>query len=484
MGTGGQGGGSGRLVRVLRIGGAILLPALATGVGSLVPAKSSSSPTDAAMLYLLSVVGAALVAGLAGGLVASVESFLGLNFFFTPPLRTFAVAKSDDLLALIVFLVVSVLVATLLAKTLAQRARAERGEREALLLYRNSSHLLGGEPLPTALGQFARDMVELFGLARCEVSTLGPPDAPDLAASAGAAIGPGVAGVTLPLRTERGIFGQVVVYPQSPGGLEERQVALAGAFAGQVALAVEAAILAEQTRRSQADAEAARVRAALFSSVTHDLRTPLAAIKASATSLLDGDVIFDAAQRTDLLQTIAEESDHLNRLIANLLGLSRLRAGALVPEKTAAPVEDVIEGAVNRLRKRWRGVAIRIQGSDTIPPVPMDLLQIDQVVSNLVENAVKFRGNDQPVEVAAAARDGWVEVTVADHGPGIPTGERERVFEEFYRRGAGAVEGGVGLGLAISRAIVEAHGGSMWVADTAGGGATVGFRLPLSRAAS
>lgn len=495
--------GKSRLRGLLRLGAAAALVALATGLASIPPFKAGATTTDAAMIYLLSVVGAALVAGLPGGLLASLLSFLGLNFFFTPPLRTFAVAKSQDLLALIVFLVVAVLVATLLTKTLSQRTRAERAAHEANLLHQISSRLLGGAPLATALDLFARDMVELFSLAGCEVVTDGLGDLQpggELRARAGSV----TAGrpLTLPLRTDRGSFGEVRVVA-GPGGLQEPELSLARAFAGQVALAVEATVLAERTRRSQADAEASRVRAALFSSVTHDLRTPLAAIKASATSLQDAGVTFDSAQRAALLATIAEEADRLNRLIANLLSLSRLRAGALVPEKTAAPVQDVIEAAVARLRRRWKdasaagggpgsgapNILIHVQG-DSIPPVPMDLLQIDQVVSNLVENAVGYAGIAQPVEVGVAAvpQDSrgaapqWVEVLVADHGPGIPAADRERVFEEFFRRDTARGQGGVGLGLAISRAIVEVHGGSMWACETPGGGATVGFRLPVASA--
>jgi len=320
-------------------------------------------------------------------------------------------------------------------------------------------------------------MVELFSLAGAEVSTLGLDGALDLTASAGAAPSSGGPGTVVPLRTERGTFGQVTVYPRPGGRFEERQVELAAAFAGQLALAVEAAMLAEKTRRSQAQAESNRVRAALFSSVTHDLRTPLAAIKAGATSLLDADVVFDDAQRRDLLTTIAEESDRLNRLISNLLSLSRLRAGALVQEKTAAPVEDVIEAAVARLRKR--GGTIVVDDNADLPLVPMDLLQIDQVVSNLLENALRFTTDGVPVEISAKATDGSVEVAVADHGPGIRPEDRERVFQEFFRGDAAGDGGGVGLGLAIARAIVEAHGGTMWVAETPGGGATVGFRLPV-----
>ncbi len=452
-------------------------PILATGIASIPLFKSSSSPTNPAMLYLLSVVVATFVGGLPGGLLASFVSFLGLNFFFTPPLRTFAVAKGEDLLALFAFLSVSLLIATLLTKALSQRIRAEQGEEEARLLYRMSSRLLDGSPLPVALDQFAGDMVELFSLARCEVSATGLDGSLDLVASAGAGRAGSPDGVAVGLKTERGTFGQVTLYPRPGGRFEERQLELAAAFSGQLALALEAATLAEQSRRSQAEAESSRVRAALFSSVTHDLRTPLAAIKASATSLLDQEVSFDAAQRRDLLTTIAEESDRLNRLIANVLSLSRLRAGALVPEKTATPVEDVIEAAVARLRKR--GAVIQVQDTGVLPPVPMDLLQIDQVVSNLLENAVKFSARGSPVEIRAAAAGGWVDVAVIDHGAGIPPEDRERVFEEFYHRDAGGGQGGVGLGLAIARAIVEAHGGTMSVAGTPGGGATVGFRLPL-----
>lgn len=472
----------GSRARGIEVAAGVAFPAIATGVASIPGFHSPTSSTNAATLYLLAVVAGALVAGLTGGLVASLLSFLGLNFFFTPPLRTFAVAKGEDLLALFAFLIVSMLVATLLTRTLAERLRAEQGEEQARLLYGISSRLLGGTPLPAALDTFAADMVRLFGLAGCEVTTVGADGGTDLTAGSGERDPAQPGRVVVPLRTERGTFGQVTVFPRPGGRVEGRQLELAAAVAGQLALAVEAATLAEQTRRSQAEAEASRARAALFSSVTHDLRTPLAAIKASATSLLEEGVAFDDAQRHDLLTTIAEESDRLNRLIANLLSLSRLRAGALVPEKVPAPVEDVVEAAAARLRKR--GYRIHVEEAASLPPAPMDLLQIDQVVSNLMENAVRF-ANESPVEVRVRTGptlpglQGCVEVEVADHGPGIRPEDRERVFEEFYRRDTPGGEGGVGLGLAIARAIVEAHGGTIWATETPGGGATLAFRLPL-----
>jgi two-component system sensor histidine kinase KdpD len=398
--------------------------------------------------------------------------------------HTFKVAQREDILALLSFLAVSVLVATLLTKALAQRARAEQGELEAKLLYRVSSKLLGGASLLTALDDVAADMVDRFGLARCEVTAFGPGgvtgDSTVMGwAGAAEATGPPV---VIPLENDRGSFGEVRLFPSEAGHLQERHRRLAAAFAGQVALAVEAATLAEQSRRAQADAESSRVRAALFSAVTHDLRTPLASIKAAATSLLDQGVAFDQRQRNDLLSTIAEESDRLNRLIANLLSLSRLRSGAAAAEKTAVPVEDVIEAAAGRLAKRDGAVPIRIRiprGAEIIPPVLIDLLQIDQVVTNLLENAIKYGAGGGQVEVEASAQEGWVTVAVVDHGPGVPPEDRERIFDEFFRRDTGGGAGGVGLGLAIARGIVEAHGGSILVEETPGGGATFRFQLPV-----
>src|SRR2546425_12049785 len=243
---------SGLPVPALRLLAAVGLPALATGVASLSGLQSPTSETNAAMLYLMSVVGAALIGGLRGGLIASFLSFLGLNFFFTPPLRTFAVAKGGDILALFAFLAVSILVATLLTRTLDQRTRAERGEHEARLLYRMSSLLLGGAPLPSVLGLFAEDVVELLGLARCEVYTLRLDGSLVMAASAGSSPEGAAGSVAVPLRTERGTFGQVKMFAKPSVDLGQRELELATAFGGQLALAVEAAMLAEQTPASRA----------------------------------------------------------------------------------------------------------------------------------------------------------------------------------------------------------------------------------------
>jgi two-component system sensor histidine kinase KdpD len=169
--------------------------------------------------------------------------------------------------------------------------------------------------------------------------------------------------------------------------------------------------------------------------------------------------------------------------VANLMDLSRLRAGALTPLLESVPIEDLISSVVRRLRPALSDHAVRIRVRDDVPPVAMDVVQMDQALSNLLENAARFSPPGSEITIGAVRWHNMVEVKVVDHGPGILREDRARVFEEFYRKDVGGRRGGTGLGLSIARAVVMAHGGTMWVEDSPGGGATIGFRLPLARAA-
>ena len=440
---------------------------------------SRTTTTMAAMFYLLAVVVAAVFGGQAGGLGASILSFLGLNVFFTPPVGTFRVQKTEDVVALLAFLGVSGLTATLLTRAKAEKARAERREQETSFMYGLASRLLAGDRLETVLDQFAQNLVDLFDLAHCEVHTVDLGKS-RLISSAGE-IGPGLhaQSVRIALRTERGEFGEIRITAKHDGAFGAFERSLADTFAAQLALAIESARLDMDRRTAEAEAQASKIRAALFSSVTHDLRTPLASIKASATSLLDEGVRFEAGQRSELLTTIVEETDRLNHLIGNLLDLSRLRAGALAPNKTPTAIEEVVEGVVARLRMLLSGREVTIRIREDTPLVPMDVMQIDQVLTNLLENAIKYTPQGSQLEIKAGKWQSSVEVHVADRGHGIPKEEREKVFEEFVTRDVDGRKGGTGLGLAIARAMVTAHGGEIWIKDTPGGGATVGFRLPV-----
>jgi two-component system sensor histidine kinase KdpD len=452
---------------------AIVFSGAATSLAAL---PGGTSTASAALVYVLAVTGASAFAGLRAGLVTSALSFFALNFFFTEPFHTFNVAKPEDLVALAAFLVVSVIVGTLLSTAVSQRTRAERREREALLLQRFGTRLLSGEPPAEVLGSFAGAVTELFRVARCEIRT-DLTEEPVVSERANVeSTGPPE---VIPMVTMGKEVGQILLFQGSPPmevAGEERSVVTT--FASQMALALEGMRLGAEAANARLDAETNRLRAALFSSVTHDLRTPLASITASVTSLLDADASFTDEDRRDLLDTIRQEAGRLNRLVGNLLDLSRIRAGALIPTTTPTAIDEVIEGVVARLQPVLAGHEIRLMLRSNIPDVPIDVVQIDQVLTNLLENAAKYSPRGTPITVAASRWQEVVEIRVADRGPGIPQEERERVFEPFVRGDTDTARG-TGLGLSIGRAIVESHGGRIWIEGTPGGGTTVVFRLPL-----
>jgi two-component system sensor histidine kinase KdpD len=247
--------------------------------------------------------------------------------------------------------------------------------------------------------------------------------------------------------------------------------------ANQAAVAIERARLSDEAEGSRLDAEANRLRAALFSSVSHDLRTPLASIKASVTSMLDDHAVHGPAQSRELLRTVLEETDRLNRVVGNILDLAKARAGAMAPAKEPTAVDEIVESVLHRMADRLRRVGVRTALREDLPEIRADPVQIDQVLTNLLENAVRFTPPGGEVLVSAAPWRGGVRVRVADEGPGVPPEDRERVFEPFYRRDDGHRTGS-GLGLAIARAIVLAHAGRIWIEGTPAGGAAVVFELP------
>ena len=460
--------GRGRTVAGMAV--AVAGPVVATAVGSIPSPRGTAVP---ALLYLLVVVAAAVVGYLWPALLAAALSFIALDYFFTAPIHTFVVSKAEDLFVLAVFLIVAAAVSAAISAALEQRARAESREHQVRALYNLTTRLLAGASLDELLRDLAASLRRLYGLTGCRVLVREEEGERERAVS-GSMDGELTA---IPLVADGRPIGTIEMAGPAPGGGPEREVL--ETFAGQLALALERARLGEEASQARLEAEASRIRAALFSSVTHDLRTPLASITASASSLLEEGVPFSEEQRRDLLRTILEESVRLNRLVANLMDLSRLRAGALLPVKERVPFEEVVSSVIERLRPQLQGRAVRILIRDDIPPVPVDAVQMDQAITNIVENALGYSAPGTEIAIAAARWQSWIEVRIADRGPGIPEAERTRVFEEFYRRDVGDRRGGTGLGLAIARAVIQAHGGSMWIEDTPGGGTTVGFRIPL-----
>jgi two-component system sensor histidine kinase KdpD len=244
----------------------------------------------------------------------------------------------------------------------------------------------------------------------------------------------------------------------------------------------ERARLVEESSRLQLLEEVDRLRAALIGSVSHDLRTPLASIKASISDLADPGLLLSDDDRATLLRTTEEETDRLTRLVTNLLDMSRIQAGALVPHTSATPLDELIGAVAGRLGPTLGEGRLAVEIADGLPLADVDYLLVEQVLSNLLENAARYTPPGTAVTVrAAAVGDDEVEVAVVDHGPGVAEQERERIFDQFYRlRAEGQGPVGTGMGLAIVKGIAEAHGGRIWVEATPGGGATFVLRLPVS----
>jgi two-component system sensor histidine kinase KdpD len=454
------------------------MPVAALGVGLIVQPERE---LGAVSLFLLAVVAAAVVGGIWAGVGSSVVGFLALNYFFTEPLHTFRVNDRDDVVAIVTFLIVALVVGSVVARAVDERLRATRREREARLLNLFATKALSGEPLEHVLNDLATALIDALRLSTCVIEVRAGVRPYELRRTSPRS----TAGspTTLEITSGHHAFGTLTAARSEEEELSAEDVRLLEAAARQIAVILERATLDERLRDARFDAEKSQARAALFSSVTHDLRTPLASIKASATALLQDDLELDPEQRLELLRTVVEETDRLNRLIGNILELARVRAGALVPSKEPTALDEVVDSVLHRMQPVLGGVRVRTLLRDT-PDVAADPVQIDQVLSNLIENAVRFSAPGGEVVVSTAAWHSSVQIRVVDHGPGIAPMDRERVFEAFARVGASAPDeaGSSGLGLAIAKAIVEAHGGRIWIEGVPAGGTAVVVELPVADA--
>lgn len=455
---------------------AVLASAAAVGLARIFGSHDLGTATS---LCLLAVVFSAAVAGRFAGFLASLLTFFGLNFFFTRPLHTLAVRDGSDLIGLFAFVLSAAIVGTLLARALDERARAERRANEAQLLSETTSRFISGKPIERILKELAAALLPLFGLSCCEFRTA---SGLEVASSSEAdKLGPSV---TVALATQAASLGTLTaVRSQTAQLFTSSEAKLLETLARQTALAIERTALDEEVRSVHLEAEASRLRAALFSSVTHDLRTPLSSIKASATGFLAKGVSYTDEQRNEMARTVIEETDHLNQIIGNLLDLARMRAGALVPAKEPVFVEDVIAVALRRLRRILDGFSTKTNIRPQLPAVDADPVQLEQVLSNILENAVRYSTKGSEIQISAVRRQETVQTRVTDQGPGIAPEDRQRVFEEFYSRDLGSGRGGSGLGLAIAQAVVVGHGGRIWVEGAPGGGTAVAFELPMAKEA-
>ncbi|MEP6759678.1 MAG: ATP-binding protein [Actinomycetota bacterium] len=440
-------------------------------------------PGSTVAIFMLAVTIAAVSGGIWAGVVAALLSSMVGPVIEHPDLGL-QFEQLRDVIAAVVFLAIAAVVGLVVGNAAAERRRATEREREARLLAFLSTKLLSGDVPDRVLDEFVDVLLEPFGLVSCTVQVTldgqtmaATADRGDLERGGPSEIVPVVV-ASIPLGTltaERPARGR-------PFTKRERE--LLEAATRQAAVALDRARLDARARLAQLDAETNQLRAAMFSSVTHDLRTPLASIKAGVTSLLDETTTLGVAQERDLLETILEETDRLNRLVGNILDLARIRAGALIPRRVPTAVDEVAEVVVSRMRSRLGSVGLELLLDPDIPEIAADPVQLDQVLTNLVENAGRHSPRDGTVQIHIGVAGEAVRVRVADDGPGIPPEQREKVFEAFYRGREEPERPGSGLGLAIARAIVIAHGGHIWVEETTGSGTAVVFDLPIEEEVS
>jgi K+-sensing histidine kinase KdpD len=301
------------------------------------------------------------------------------------------------------------------------------------------------------------------------------------AAGLGTRVFSGERALHLPLIGARETIGVLNLAPRNAGGLQAPgQLLLLETFTNQIALALERATLAARAHEAHLRMETERLRSSLLSSISHDLRTPLATITGAASSLLWRNEELHPETQRELKESIYEEAERMARLVDNLLNMTRLESG-IQARKASQPLEDVVGAALARLERHLHGRPLTTSLPHDLPLVLIDDVLIEQVLINLLDNAIKYTGSESPLEVSAFVSDGMVTAQVADRGPGLDPGEEERVFEKFHRGSANHTRG-AGLGLAICRGIIETHGGRIWVENRPGGGAVFRFTLPIEPA--
>src|SRR5438552_3808045 len=484
-------------------GGATLLVAVATGIAWLMMPYFGLA--NLIMVYLLGVLIGATRFGRGPSLLASLLSVAAFDFFFVPPVFTFSVSDTQYLVTFAVMLVVALVISDLATRIRTQAESARDREARTAALYAMSRDLAHARGVAEVLASAVRHVTEVFA---SEITVLMPgpdgvlggqsgpasssePDASDRAvarwvfehrqlAGLGTATLPGARALYLPLVASRGALGVLGARPRDPHTFDApEQLHQLETFANQMSLALERARLAEEAQEAQVRVEAERLRSSLLSSVSHDLRTPLATITGAATTLLASGARVDDGTQRELLESVRDEADRLNRLVQNLLEMTRLQSGMLELHRDWHPIEEVVGAALRRFGKRLAGRRVDVALAPDLPLVSMDDVLVEEVFINLLDNALKYTPAGTPIRIAATASDERITVEIADRGPGLPRGEEERVFEKFHRGGVTS-ERGAGLGLAICKGIVQAHGGRVWAHNLPEGGTAFFFTLPLT----
>ncbi len=461
---------------------AALPPLLTLGLASL---RSSLNLTSDVLLFLLGVIVVALTGGFLPALLAAIVGSLLVNYYFIPPIHQLTIAQANNALALGVFVGVGLLVSWVVDIAARRTAQAARANAESELLAVTAGSVLRGQQGLSALLDRIR---EAFGMDSVTLLECGPPDGSQAAgasaerlrstpgswhavASTGThpATRPDEADVEVPVTD-----GLLLALRGRPLPAADRRVL--GAFAAYAAVALEQQRLAAEAEAAKPIAAADRMRTALLAAVSHDLRTPLASAKAAVTSLRSRDIDWAAEDHDELLATADESLDRLTHLVDNLLDMSRLQAGALSLFPRPVGLDEIVSRALDNLDPAAQGITVDIP--ESLPAVNVDPAILERVIVNLTENALRYSPPGQPPLLTASTLGDRVELRVVDRGPGIPEKDRDRMFVPFQRLGDTDNTTGVGLGLALSRGLTEAMGGTLTAEETPGGGLTMTVSVP------
>jgi two-component system sensor histidine kinase KdpD len=481
--------------------GAVVIVWVPTALGMLLRSLGASVPTiDAAMLYLLAVVVAAARFRQGPAVTAALVGIASFDFFFVHPFYTFAVSDVRYVLTFCVMLLVSLVLGRLTGRIRDQAEAAREREQRTAALYALSRELASARGRDEVLGAAIRSVQDTFAVkaaaflpgAQGRVEAASPlPYAVDereravaqwsydhgQVAGQGTKTLPSAAAMYLPLIVSDRVLGVLGIQAADAGFFRDpARRRLLETLSGQTAAALERLALTERTRQTAVEFEAERLRNALLSSLSHDMRAPLASIEQAANALLQNPE--QPAGLRALATTILEDSQRMGRLVANLLDMMRVESGTLQVQKEWQLLSDVVGVALLRTEEQLRRHPVTTSIPQDLPLVPVDEILLEQVFVNLLENAAQHTPAGTPIEIGAEARADEVVVWVADRGLGLPIGEEERVFEKFHR-GPAAPGAGVGLGLAICRGIVTAHGGRIWAENRPGGGSIFRLTLPI-----
>ncbi|HNS07545.1 MAG TPA: DUF4118 domain-containing protein [Anaerolineaceae bacterium] len=432
-----------------------------------------------ALLFLLPVLASTVLWGLTSGIIAALVSFLSFNYFFIQPYFTLNVHQTLDLITLIVFLIVAVVVSQLIGQARRAVSLAEKREQESGQLYEVTSSLAGVTDIRETIRLLATRLFDTFHFDQIEISTW------DLSSNEliiyqypETARLETPADLVIHMSTARNDEGTLNLWFDQ-NKLTVEQTRLLSAFCNQGALAIERVRLFRSENLAKVLEESDRVKTALLNSVSHELRSPLAAIKASVTSLRGGAVPWETSARAELLATIDEETDALNLLVGNLLDMSRIEAGTLKPTKRWNSLIEIIKGVEEKMRRQIGEHRIKYLVENELPLVPTDYVMMGQVFTNLFSNSNKYAPENTPILVKIGVAAGQMLVKVINQSPPVPEEHLEHIFEKFFRISETDKVTGTGLGLPICKGIVEAHEGKIWAENTADG-FTFNITLPLT----